>query len=75
MTENTDTDRLRALRRLMGYTQNASEVNVLLFEDDATRTIHIQVGSARNAADDFWGDSLNDVLDKVIAYQKEHPDD
>lgn len=70
--ENTDTDRLNALRRLMGYTQNASDVTVTLSEDDATRDVFLTAGKGTR----YCGSNLRNLLDLVIEdHKKEDMED
>lgn len=50
------------LRAIVGYVQNASDVTVTIFQDDATRTYHISVGKRR-----YWGDSFEEAIDNAYA--------
>jgi uncharacterized protein (DUF2164 family) len=53
-------DRLKKLRRLMGYLQGATEATVKLYQDDATGDFIVNVGGKT-----YWGKSLNEALDKA----------
>lgn len=61
-----DVARLRALRKAMGYVQNASESTVTLWQDDATNDFSIRVGKL-----ELFDHSFSGALDKLIDYNKE----
>lgn len=54
--------RMKGLRELLGYVQNGSDTTVKIFQDDATYTFHVKVGSRL-----YWGDTFEQALDAAIA--------
>jgi len=63
-------ERFEGLRNLLGSVQNGSDTTVRIFQDDATRTFHIVLGKAPQFRD-YWGDSVDEALDKAIEGEKE----
>lgn len=61
-----DVARLRALRKAMGYVENASESTVSLWQDDATKDFSIRVGKR-----EFFDRSFSGALDKLVEHNKE----
>lgn len=57
---NTD-QKIISLRKALGYVENGTSTEVLIFQDDATNDFIIKVG--KNRIEEFWGQSLSEALD------------
>ncbi len=64
--EYTDTERLAALRKFMGYVQNGTSDTITIYQDDTTNDFFIERGKRR-----FFGESFKGVLDAVVEFVKE----
>lgn len=62
LQKEQDAKRWKKLIRLCGFTQNASDVTVKLFWDDATNTAHISVGKKTYGTDQR---SFESVIDSI----------
>lgn len=56
----------KQLEELLGYVQNGSDTTVRIFQDDATRTYHVEVGSQGNQHT-YYGDSLGAAIASAYA--------
>lgn len=66
MSKLTKEQQFDILRRLMGYVQNGSNDSVSMYQDEATSTYHVRVGTGlRSKA--YWGDSLEEAIAKANA--------
>lgn len=54
-------DAIDAIRNLMGYTQNATERSVTLYQDDATNTFHAKVGKT-----EYWARTWTELCAKLV---------
>lgn len=53
------------LRQLLGYVENGTETAVKIFIDDATRTFHIYMGITGKSGNSYYGNSLEEVIEKA----------
>jgi hypothetical protein len=57
-----DADRLAGLRELMGYIEDGSSDTVRLFQDDATRSFFVKIGSR-----EYYGEGFKGAIDAALA--------
>jgi ribosomal protein L1 len=50
----------QALRDMAGYVENGGSGSVKFYQDDATRTWHVEVGK-----NSYWADSLDEAIEKA----------
>jgi hypothetical protein len=62
-----NSDRYKQLQAMMGYWQDGSEQTVTLFQDDATRTVHLKIGDRMPRR--YYGDSLSQVIEQAAAIE------
>lgn len=49
------------IRELMGYVEDGSDVVVSIYQDDATKTFHVRVGSDSV----HWGETLTEAINEA----------
>lgn len=61
MTDSEKAVLFNKIRVLMGYVEDGSDVVLKLYQDDATMTFHVQVGSGHSA----WGRTLSEAINNA----------
>lgn len=62
--------RLRGLRDLCGYVENATDTSVRIFQDDATRTWFVAIGP-NNSSQSYHHSTMELALDRAIEANKQ----
>lgn len=61
MTNDEKAVLFNKIRDLMGYVEDGSDVTLKLYQDDATKTFHVQVGSGHSA----WGETFSEAINNA----------
>lgn len=59
------------LRDTLGYIENGGGNTIKIFQDDATRTWHVEVKTPNQTVYYYWGDSLMSTINKAHAEHNE----
>lgn len=65
-----DKERLDLIVALLGDTRQASECELILYQDDATHDFFVKVETAGRQIDSFFGRSLRTAIDSAIEQEK-----
>lgn len=63
---NRTIDPFEQLKELLGHWENGSDQTVRIFQDDATRTFHVEVGASKNRRN-YHGDTLREAMASAYA--------
>ena len=71
-----DAEGLKAIRKAMGYVENASDTSVSLFQDDATRTFHATIGrdSKFSKSHNLWSETFSGLMQELIKFANTRED-